>query len=575
MPIDVEEATRQADALLQGAVTQFSKPLVIPTSEPVDLTRAMETLNRAETAGGEHAQTVTEMDKLFAKATAQEKEALGKEGEAKASLAISTGERSQQEARTYTYYQRLFGMDMAPDSEIANAAHEQTKLRPTLNAKLDRINQLKSVSFFDNPIDYFLNSFELPAAVEDYNTTATKVNILQDTIDAGLHSARNAGDLANKGIPTITASMAAANANIALAEAAKKKADADEKLATVSVDFASKKLAAELSLNSATIKTTELEMQNERLKYETLINAVRLADSHGARLEGAAKLLYEVADRAHLQQVILDGYDRNVGNPKGTTNVLTFNRLPAAERENIVAIGAGSAGTNPYEFLKNFKHVGPLLSAETGRLLNFVQEEDAKVKRDPTVEPKVQEQRIAKYLKDRIEAEASRPSQSKIFSEMTPAKMIASGAVSQGSKLAEVLAPLANTEGSVTTNTVIETISKAYPNPTEAGAVIAQYYRANVDLRNKSLNMSLMGMKAPNSYNVPLKRKIFAYSYGEVYDLTKDSEATKYLISTKIQEQAFREQEAQSNELASPEYKALQERAKAKQPPPKSPAEPM
>ena len=542
MPIDIEEATRQADDLLQGAIGQFSKPLIVPTSAPVDTTRATETLNRAEVTGGEDAQTVNEMQKLLTSATQEEKVAIGKEGEAKAAKATAEGARSQEEAAGYKYYQRLFGMDISPDSEIAAAAARQKELRAGMEAKLDRVNKLKSVSLFDNPIDYLLNSFELPGATEDYNIQVTKVNNLQQAIDDGIASAKNAGDLNNRGIPTITASMAAANANIALAEAAKEKARRDENLATVSVDFASKKLTADIALAHATRETTQLEQANERLKYETLINAVRLADSHGARLESAAKLLYELADKAGLD-VILKQYDRNVGNPPNTTNRQSFTRMPAAERENITAIGAGSAGTNPYEFLKNFKHVGPQLSPETGRLLDFVQNAEAKILRNPSLEPKVQEQRIAKQLKEDVEKEMRRPSQSKVFVEMSPAKMIASNAVPQGSEMAKILEPLANTEGSITTDSVVETIAKNFKNPTEAGVAISQYYQANMALRNKSLNMSLMNMTPPTSYVVPLRRRIFGYTYGETYDLTKPGEATKYLIATQIQSKALRDQE--------------------------------
>src|SRR5260221_9572811 len=104
MPIDIEEATRQADDLLQGAIGQFSKPLVVPTSTPVDTTRATETLNRAEVTGGEHAQTVNEMQKLLTSATQEEKAAIGKEAEAKAAKATAEGVRSQEEAAGYKYY---------------------------------------------------------------------------------------------------------------------------------------------------------------------------------------------------------------------------------------------------------------------------------------------------------------------------------------------------------------------------------------------------------------------------------------------------------------------------------------
>lgn len=534
MPIDVEEATRQADALLQGAIGEFSKPLVVPTSTPIDLTRAEETLNRAEVTGGEHAQTLRESEALFKAATEQEKAAIGKGGEAKAAGELAIGARQKEEAAGYQYYQRLFGMDIAPDAAIANAAHRQTEIRKGMEAKLDRVNRLKSVSLFDNPIEFMLNTMELPGAIEDYNIDVTKVNNLQQSIDDGIQSARNAGDLNNKGIPTITDSMAAANANIALAEAAKKKADADQKLATTSVDFASKKLATDIALAHATRETTQLEMQNEKLKYETLVNAVRLADTHAVRLEGAAKLLYDLADKASLD-VLLKQYDRNAGNPVGTTNRQLFNRLPAQERENIAAIGAGSAGTNPYEFLKNFQHPGPLLSPETRRLFEFVQSE-ARTTQLPANTPKeLREQTLGDALKKKVtDAMVNGYKQGSLFFEMSPAKMIAANAVPMGSKLEEILTPLAKIEGPVPTNVIIEAISKAYPNPTEAGSVISDYYKANIALRNKSLNMSLMGMRPLETYKVPIKSYTFMNTpfggHRDVFDLTRPEEATKYLI---------------------------------------------
>lgn len=531
--LDIEEATRQADALLQGAVDQFSKPLLIPSYTPTDTTRSMEVLNRAEVTGGEFASTVDESKKLNTAATEAEKAAIGKEGEAKAAGAIAVGQRSQQEAEGYQYFQRLFGVDMAPNAAIANAAREQQKLRETLATKRDRVNALHATSLFDNPIEYMLNSMELPGAVEDYNTVVDKINSNQTAIDEGIQTARNAGDLNNKGIPTITASMAAANANLAVADAAKQKAQADAKLATTNIDFANKKLAADMALSTATNATTHLEMENERLKYEAMANTIRFADTHALRLESAAKLLYDLADKRSLD-VLLQQYDRNIGNPSGTTNRQLFNRLPAAERENIAAIGAGSAGTNPYEALKNIKRVGPQLSPETGRLLSYLSERESVIPRDPLVDPKVNEQRIAKVLKQDIEKEMSNPSQSKIFAEMSPAKMIAANAVPHGSKLEAILLPLSQTDGPVPTNTVISAIVKEYPNPNEAAAVVSAYYQANVSLRNKSLNLGLVGMQPSTKY--PVRATSFTFMntpFGgntKAYDLTRPEEALKYII---------------------------------------------
>lgn len=537
--LDIEEATRQADELLSGAIDQFTKPLVIPSYVPTDTTRSMEVLNRAEVTGGEYAGTIEESKKLAKSSTEEEKKAIGEEGKAKASGEIAKGQRAKEEAKGYQYFQRLFGVDMAPNAAIADAAHEQQGLRKTLGEKRDRVNKLHATSLFDDPIEYILNSMELPGAISDYNTVVDKINSNQTAIEEGIKSARDAGDLNNKGIPTITDAMATANANVALAEAAKQKAQADAKLATTNVDFANRKLSADLALANATNATTHLEMENERLKYEAMANAIRFADTHAVRLESAAKLLYDLADKRSLD-VLLRQYDRNIGNPEGTTNRQLFNRLPANERENIAAIGAGSAGTNPYEALKNIKRVGPQLSPETGRLLTFLSDKESVIRRDPLVDQKANDQRIAKQLRDDVQKEMDNPSKSKIFSEMSPAKMLASNSIPVGSKLHQILEPFAKAEGPVPTNTVISAIIKEYPNQNEAAATVAAYYKANVELRNKALNLGLVGMKAPDSYLVPATGFISTeglLSMGggiitntQKYDLTRSEQALKYII---------------------------------------------
>jgi hypothetical protein len=533
--LDIEEATRQADALMQGAIDQFTKPLVIPSYKPIVIPDSInKTLDNAKQSREAHAKTVDESQKLFSTATQQEKEAIGQEGESKAALARSMGERSQQEAEGYQYFQRLFGMDMAPNAAIANAAEVQQELRETLPEKRDRINKLHATTLFDDPIEYILNAMELPAAISDYNTTVDKINSNQTAINEGIQSAKDAGELNNRGIPTITASMAAANANVALAEAARKKADADQNLATVSVDFATKKLTQDLALANATRDTTHLQLQQEELKYRSLVNAIQLADSHAARLQAAAKLTYEIADKAHLQQVILNQYDKNIGNPPGTTTVLLFNRLPQAQRDNITAIGSGSAGINPYEALQNITRIGPNLSPETGRLLSFISEKQSVIPPGVGVDKKVNDQRIAKILTEDIQKEMSNPSKSRIFKEMSPAKMLASNAVPAGSKLEQVLLPLTKIEGDIPTDTVISTIIAQYDNPTEAAAVVAAYYRANIDLRNKSINLGLVGMKPTDSYPVAATSFTFLNTplggSTQKYDLTKPEEALKYII---------------------------------------------
>src|SRR5260221_14164298 len=105
--LDIEEATRQADSLLSGAIDQFTKPIIIPSYVPTDTTRATEVLNRAEVIGGEFATTFDESKELNKQATEAEKIAIVEEGKSKVAGEIAKGQRSQKEAEGYQYIQLL------------------------------------------------------------------------------------------------------------------------------------------------------------------------------------------------------------------------------------------------------------------------------------------------------------------------------------------------------------------------------------------------------------------------------------------------------------------------------------
>ncbi len=539
--MDLEEATQQADDLIRGAVTTLSKPLgPIPTYSSVDTVRADETLNRAEETSGEVSRVYKESTEKAGTATEAEKKAIGEEGKVKAELLFATAQRQKLEAQQYQFYQRLFGLDASPDSEIANAAARMRQIRDEAGPKLDRIQKLGRVSVIDDPIQYIMNQLDLPAAISDYNADVAKVHNLQGAIDDGIQTARNAGDLANKGIPTITDAQAKANADIALAEAAKQKAQADLKLASTNVDFATKKLSMDLALANSTRENTQLEIRNEELKYTSMINAIRLVDTHAARQEAAGKLLLDLIDKKALD-VLLKQYDATMGHPPGATNRFLFQRLPAIEKENIVGIAVGSAGVDPFTGYVNFSRARPgqQLSPETSRMYTEIQGQIEALRGSEVIRSLPKEEQAIKLgamVKEKMIAVMNDAwKQGNLYHEMEPAKMIAANAVPAGTKLADVLAPLTNVAGPIPTNTVIEAIMKEWKNPAEAGAVGAEYYRLNMELRNKSLNGSLFGIYPPTSYIIPVKRW-HGIGYAGRFDITTPDGMTKYILSQKVQD---------------------------------------
>jgi hypothetical protein len=554
--IDFAQAARDADALVKGAAQVLNAQDVLnaPTFNRVDTSSSKRELEKARASRDISDLTLDTEQQRYSSASEDEKAAITKGGRAQADLEKANQERAQKEADLYKSYALMFGIDVDPSSDIANVASELRKMRPGVNQKLTKIQQMQSVSITDNPLDWLANQVQLPHAIADYNRDADKINSMQDSIDKGIQTAQAAANLGAKGIPTITEAQAAAAANLALSTAARAKAKVDEDLARVNVDFASKRLAGDLSIATSTREMTALEIKQNELEFMGQIQAIQLADTHANRLLRAAELM-EKLGRTKALDLVLEQYDKNTGHPPGTTNRFVFERMPSGLRDNIIAIGAGSAGTNPYEFLTNFGHArpGPLLSPETGRLFNFIQEKfqsipetlDIKIKAAPK---ETHAASYAQYLSLAIESEkkeAYKPGN--LFYELEPSKMIASEVIPADSKLAKVLEPLTATKGPIPTNVIIEAINNEWKNPSEAGQVIAEYYKRNIELRNKSLNLGLAGVKAPTDYTIPLRRQIYAFklSAGR-FDLTKPEEATKYVLATRTQDAIEAQQSAAS-----------------------------
>ncbi len=417
------------------------------------------------------------------------------------------------------------------------------KIEPVADEQLQEIQKMQSVSPFDNFLDWFSNQIELPSRIGAYNANATRINALQDKIDRGIKTGQDAANFAEKGIPTITAGQAKAIADKAVADARKLAADADENLATKNVSFAVQKLANDLHIVNATDQMTKVDLENEKLRYQSMINEINIADNHATRLLKAAQLLEKLEETKGLD-VILQNFDRIMGHPPGTTNRYTFNKFKEAQRENMVAIGAGSLGTNPFQGMVNWymSRPGPGASPETVRFFDYLRESSEKIQQDANIRVLHKDQvpaAISSRLEKQIELDIKDASNPKsIFREMEPAKMIASGAIPAGSQLAKILEPYTRQTGQVSTDLILETLIKDLPNPVDAGAAIAQYYKKNMELRNSVMNTSLANVKLPIEYKV--RRTLGLEMTGVArmtFDLTKPEEATKYVLAKKLSDQ--------------------------------------
>lgn len=535
---DAEEAARMADDLVSGAITSLKRPITIPSTKGVDLTKAREDTRRVRESREDATDVIDLETGRLLDAAELQKEAIKREGGAAADKVMADQSRAQQEADVQKYFAELFGISMNPDADIALTAQRLRELKPGAEEKLRRIQEMQSVGLLDNPLAWIANQIQMPAAIGDYNAEAQVINSLQATIDNAIQSGQNAATFATKGLPTITVAQAQAEAARLKALADKNQAVTDENLAKTNVTFAVQKLANDLNVANQTRNMSAIDLQNEQTKYQSLVNEINLADTHANRLLKAAQLLEKLEGSKGLD-VLLENYDRVMGHPKGTTTRYVFEKFAENQRQNIVAIGAGSLGADPFEGMINWykSRPGPGASPETRRFFEYLRDSSEKIAVDQKVQMLDEKQKpaaISARLKEQIRLDLNDASKvGGVFYEMSPTAMIASKELPADSRMAEMLKPFTNQSGPVPTQMILEVFNKEFKNPVEAGQAISEYYSRNIKLRNSVMNTSVAGVSLPKEYKikqVPFGSLPFTEARRMQFDLTKPEQATKLVL---------------------------------------------
>lgn len=530
MAADYEEANKQAESIINDAVKLLTRDITIPQYRGVSTSGVKKELGKATSTRDTTSRIIDTEAARNTEATRREQIAIEASGQAVADKAVADQDRAEQVANTNKYYAQLFGLEMDPSSDYAQlATHMRKSVRPDAERKLEEVRAMQAVGPLDNPMEWLVNQIQLPSRIEDYNRTADAVNSMQQILDDSVATAAAAETYSNRAIPTITKAQSAAVAASAKAKADELKAKADQDLAKVNVDFATKKLSNDMAIANATIHTTQLELSNAQHAHAAQIQAIQIADTHANRLLKAGELLEKLQDTKALDK-LLANYDTTMGKPAGTTTKSTFKMLPSAQRENIVAIAAGSIGFGPYTGLENIQRArfGPEVAPATVKFAQFLQAEASTIDKANVVATTPKEliqEKLDQILKNKVMDKVKLAYQpGNPFYELSPAEMIASGEVGAATQLAKVLEDLAKKPGPVPTNFVIESIMKEWKNPSEAGQVVAAYYKNNIKLRNSSMNTKAFGVDLIGTYVVPSQVGAGAF------DLTNPAEATKYIL---------------------------------------------
>lgn len=533
---DAAEAARQADELVSGAIKILKAPIEAPEFEYPDLDplkAEIETVKKSAKSANEVVSTETER---YNTAGGRETAAIEAKGQADADYVKAKTERAQQEADIYKSIADSMHVNAG---DIAEVGLRLAKERPVAEQKLRKVQELQSRSFLDDPLDWLTGKIEEPSAVNDYNRQADIVNSLEDTLGKSIELANAGAQFNAKSIPTITAAMGKSEAESITQAAHVASAQADEKLAMQNVTFAQQKLANDLTQANLTKDMTQFEIDKAKMEWTADIKKIELSETHATRMLRAAELLDKLEKTKGLD-VILSNYDTIMGNPKGTTTRYTFEKFGDAQRTNIVAIGAGSGGTDPFQALVNLSQSGlrpgPLFSSS--KLLSWSQgraEEIAKLPEIQNLDEKQKPLAISKRMKEDIMREKMNPTKlGSIFFEASPKEMIMSGAIAKDSPAAAMLAPLADQDQPVPTSVIVSMFTKAYDNPSQAGAALSDYYKRNIILRNSTNNYKLLGITPDETYKMTVRGSLFGGGF--TLDLTKPADATKLILFNRAME---------------------------------------
>lgn len=529
--------------MLSSAVGVLNTPINAPKAAGVNTAPFQKELERTKQSRNELDQTIATGKQTLATATEQTKAGIDQKASGDTAEVNANQDRAQLIADQNQWVNELYGINTKEDGEVAKTAIQARNLKDDALQKLDDIKQKQSVGLLDSPIDFLVNTIQLPSDIETYNTTAAQANLLQHYSEDIMKNSSAAQAQLEKGVPTITTAQAAAKATIIAGLATQAKAAADENLAKANLTFAQNKMAADISVLEGQGKLSQLQLENSKAAYSAAINNIQLADTHATRLLKAAELIEKIGDQKSLEAII-KGYDAATGKAPGTTSVFAWKGLPSAMKEEIVAIGStGTFGSNPVQALISFARSAPgaNVSEQTRTLMGFTAQEMQKAEERGEIKNEVDGAKKAQKLSTAVTSSitgamntASQGPQNPFY-ELSPTAMIKAGFVPPNTPFGKVLQQWADTKTQPTTAQVLAGVqaSAGTDNPVELGQIAAQYYQVNMIARNSLFNLKTIGIQEqmPSNYTIKAGGVLGMGSYK--LDLTKPEDATKYFLLQK------------------------------------------
>ena len=453
------------------------------------------------------------------------------------------GDRAQQLSDIAQRFVSLFGVSGNGD-RIAVKAREYQELNDGVQKAATEIQDLQSVNFFDNPLQWIGNQLTLPSKINEYNVVANRVNSLESEINNDIALATAATNLNEQTVPTITHRMAEAAASVAVDNAKIQKEKLAEQRALSDANFANQRFANIAGMNSAAAQKAAKEIELSRMKYQEQVDALQRSASkseHALRVAAIARSLLDDIQT----QGLLDRYDQATGRIKGSTSMAAFKLMSQTQRESIISIAVGNGGVTPGDAFFAFKDagIGPGLPMNQQNYLAYANRfmED-KMANDPTIKTMTRMEdkkaHASKLFNEHMVALEKNPTSGgpeNPFRELSPKLMFAMNPALEDSVIGDIMKAYKDTDQAPDTNTIIETVRKQIPDDKLAAMAIAQWYSQNVMFRDTLTNYGAMGVKTSGTYRYSYTPS-GPFSSPITVDLTKPALVERLLLQKRTDE---------------------------------------
>jgi len=508
-----------------------------------DTAKYLDAAERVRTIGATSVEDIDSQRTKYTAATNQEKQAIQDAGLATMQKTAADQAKAQKIADINYAVNREFGV-AGNDDRLAdkigtfhmlndrylNMESVNERLKDSVAADAARLREETSIGFTDDPLRWIEGIFTIPQLNDTVEAGNAQINVMNNKL-AGLGAAvelvqRDINETVSASIsakearagtiPSITAQQAVATNNLTAAIATEKAAEADQKLTVQSAAFAGQKFAQVVTSTNTEHSVAVLQQQNAELAWRSGVQALAKADSDAKAKLAIVDMMTKINDSQQMVG-ILKLAEARLGYPEGSLTLSRYRAMPDKMKEGVIGQAMGYVGATPGDAYFNLKELadggirpGPGYPEQAARMLRAANADlerfqSAQVVKDKMAGMNKDQQKafLKEHINERYAAFQRSPATDAAenpYYEQSPMQVAAAVPQLAETKVGKILQPLITGVNAPNTDQVLAAIRAGAADVKEAALMTSQYYRLNMQVRNRVVDFQGMGLKPVTSY---------------------------------------------------------------------------